>query len=130
MRVSGNGHGVCATIPESIARTEIITCIATSTYIVTIVGLELAALCLGCKLHTQSNTRSLTIVLRECHCVSLTTTCRDGQAGARTGSLKPKVAGIALISLCSVDDEADSTIECLSYSCAVHNSNCGSNTAT
>ena len=130
MRVGGNGHGVCATIPEGIICAKISTCIATSTYIVTIIGLELTTLSLGRKLHTQTNTRSLTIVLGECHCVSLAATCRNGQASTRTGSLKPKVAGIALISLCSVDDKADSTIECLSYSCAVHNSNCGSNTAT
>ena len=130
MRVGGNGHGVCATIPEGIICAKISTCIATSTYIVTIIGLELTTLSLGRKLHTQTNTRSLTIVLGECHCVSLAATCRNGQASTRTGSLKPKVAGIILIRMLSVGNKTYPTIECLCNSCVVYNGNCDGNAAS
>ena len=114
MRVGWNGHGVLSTIPKGIACAKIITCIATATYIVSIVGLELTTLSLSCKSHTHANTRSLTIVLCKGHSVGLSTTCRNGQTGARTDSLKPEVTRIILVRMLSVSDKANLTVERLS----------------
>ena len=78
MRVSRDDHCICSTTPEGIVRTKLIAGIATSVYIVTIVGLELITLSLSSEMHANSYRRSLLIVLGESYSVSLSATGRNG----------------------------------------------------